>query len=339
MIPRAKQAGIALRVVAAVDRSGFVFEQRGLSRRRLEDFVAGKEAGRKIAGMPGGRAAGVAEAIAEIARHALSRPILVDVTAEDTAAVLRQWLASGHDLVLANKKPLAGPLEQARGLLDLARSRGRRILHETTVGAGLPIIDTLYKLVESNDRILRIVGCTSGTLGFLLGEIQKGRPFSGALQEAMKLGYTEPDPREDLSGMDVARKALILGRLVGFEGELDRIEVESLVPEALRGVTREEFLRRTGEMDRALEERSREAQAGGGFLRYVASITRRQVKVGLQAVPASSPFASLKGTDNQVAFTTVRYRRNPLVITGPGAGPDVTAAGVLNDILSLAGSA
>ena len=171
-----------------------------------------------------------------------------------------------------------------------------------------------------------------------MSEIGRGRKFSDSLRKAMEKGYTEPDPRDDLSGMDVARKALILGRLVGFGGELSDIALESLVPEPARKLPLAEFLARLDDFDEAWDRRSREARENGRVLRYVASVTKRRVEVGLRAVEASSPFAALNGTDNQVAFTTMRYQTNPLVITGPGAGPAVTAAGVLNDILALAAS-
>ncbi len=336
MIPRAKQDGVSLRVVGMIDRSGFVFQPGGFSPRRLADFATRKGAGKSLGTMEGGTKANASEAVREIARHALSHPILVDVTADDTVPALKLALGSGMDLVLANKRPLGGPLSDARGLLDLAAAQGRRILHETTVGAGLPIIDTFHKLVESGDRVLRIEGCTSGTLGYLLDHVSQGRPFSEALRKAMSLGYTEPDPREDLSGMDVARKALILARLIGFDGELKDIPVESLVPESLRSVSREEFLKRIGELDAAWAERGTLSADKGEVWRYVAKVARQRVAVTLARVTSASPFSALKGTDNQVVFTTTRYRENPLVITGPGAGPQVTAAGVLNDVLKLA---
>src|SRR6185295_18753138 len=157
-----------------------------------------------MATAPGGTASSDTNAsVRDIVRHALVNPILVDVTADDTVAPLRSALAAGLDVVLANKRPLGGPLSDARGLLDLAATQGRRLLHETTVGAGLPIIDTFHKLVESGDRILSIEGCTSGTLGYLLDQVSRGERFSVALQRAMQRGFTEPDPRDDLSGMDV----------------------------------------------------------------------------------------------------------------------------------------
>lgn len=336
MLPRAKQDGVALRIVGAIDRSGYVFDAAGLARRRLDALVRHKLGGHGLATAEGAHAASASEAVREIARHALSHPILVDVTADDTLPALKLALSSGMDLVMANKRPLGGPLADARSLLDLAATQGRRMLHETTVGAGLPIIDTFHKLAESGDRILKIEGCTSGTLGYLLDEVSGGKKFSDVLRRAMQLGYTEPDPREDLSGMDVARKALILGRLIGYRGELKDVPVDSLVPEQLRTVGLEEFLARVPELDAEWDARARAARERGQVLRYVARISRQRITVSLLAVGASSPFASLKGTDNQVAFTTVRYRENPLVITGPGAGPQVTAAGVVNDVLKLA---
>lgn len=328
---RGDVAGVNL--VAVIDRSGFVFDPRGLAPRRLAELALAKQAGRPLAELPGGRAASAAEALAWITGHALSRPVLVDVTAGETGAMLRVALAAGLDVALANKRPLAGPVADVDSLRLLARRTGRRIGHEATVGAGLPVIDTFHKLVESGDRVLRIDAASSGTLGFLLTEIEDGRPFSEALRRAMALGYTEPDPRDDLSGADVARKALILGRLLGFDGDMAQVPVESLVPEAFRDLPLPAFLERLEELDPLWERRRAAARARGGALRYLAAVTRRRIRVGLRVVSADSPFAGLRGPGNQFVFTTAHYRENPLVITGPGAGPTVTAAGVLNDIL------
>lgn len=334
MIPRASTAGAELRIVGVIDRSGAVFDAAGFSRRALGELVERKRATRRVA--PGTGRGSAADHLAAMTRHALAHPILVDVTADDTAPLLADALRAGMDVVMANKRPLGGPAPAAQALLALARDHGRQLLHETTVGAGLPIIDTFHKLVESGDQVRRIEGCTSGTLGFLLSGLQQGKAFSAVLGRAMELGYTEPDPRDDLSGLDVARKALILARLMGFTGELEDVEVESLVPTAVSRWGREEFLRRLPELDAAWRTRVEEAAARGLVLRYVASATPRRVRVGLQALPSTSPFAGLRGTDNQVVFTTRRYHENPLVIKGPGAGPAVTAAGVLNDILKAA---
>jgi bifunctional aspartokinase / homoserine dehydrogenase 1 len=338
LIGQVRRPALSLRVAAVIDRSGFVFDPQGLSSRRLATLAADKRKRRPLAEAPKGRTATAEEAIAHIASYALTRPVLVDVTADDTAPALETALTHGMDLVLANKRPLTGRHGVSDALWETASARGRRILHEATVGAGLPIIDTYHKLIESGDRVERIEGLLSGTLGFVLSEVSAGAPFSRAVRSAMSRGYTEPDPREDLSGMDVGRKALILARLLGYPGELRRSSVESLVPNWAKKLALPEFLERLEQLDAGWKRRVDAAAAEGTVLRYVATATPTKIAVGLRAVPASSPLAAIKGSDNQVVFTTARYKANPLVITGPGAGAEVTAAGVLNDILRLAGA-
>jgi aspartokinase/homoserine dehydrogenase 1 len=260
--------------------------------------------------------------------------VLVDVTAEETTDMLRSALAHGFDLVLANKKPLAGSADHYAGLLSAAAAAGRRIRYEATVGAGLPILDTFRKLVDSGDRVLSIEGCVSGTLGFVLSAVGAGRPFSEAVAEAMARGYTEPDPRDDLSGQDVARKGLILGRLLGYRAAPP--VPEDLVPPSLRRLPLAAFLDRLASLDDEWRRRVERAAAAGRVLRYVVRATPSSVRASLAAVPADSPVGALQGTRNLISFTTRRYRTEPLVITGPGAGPEVTAAGILNDIQYLA---
>ena len=241
LLNQVDRPALSLRVAAVIDRSGFIFDPEGITPRRLAGIAAAKRKGRHLADLPKGQAAQAAEAIAHIGSYALTRPVLVDVTADDTAAALEQALTHGMDLVLANKRPLADRRAVSDSLWQTARARGRRILHEATVGAGLPIIDTYHKLIESGDRVSRIEGLLSGTLGYVLSEVSAGVPFSKAVRAAMSRGYTEPDPRDDLSGIDVARKALILGRLLGYEGELRRSAVESLVPRWARALPLKEF--------------------------------------------------------------------------------------------------
>jgi bifunctional aspartokinase / homoserine dehydrogenase 1 len=326
-----------LRLVGVIDRAGYVFRPEGLSARDVAELSAAKARSRSLAQARRGVTARPRDAVTAIGRHALSRPILVDVTADDTANVLEDALGSGFDLVLANKRPLSAARAPAERLRRAVEEKGRRLRFEATVGAGLPILDTYRKLVESGDRVLSIDGCLSGTLGFLLAEIERGHAFSKSLRRAMERGYTEPDPREDLSGADVGRKALILARLLGFSGEPDEVAVESLVPAPYRRLPLPRFLERLEELDPAWAERAAGARRRSRTLRYVASVTRRRIRVGLVEVGPDSPFAGLRGSDNQVAFTTVRYRSNPLVIQGPGAGLAVTAAGIFNDVAELAG--
>jgi aspartokinase/homoserine dehydrogenase 1 len=338
MVGQVRRPALDLKVAGVIDRSGFVFDPQGLSPRRLATLAKEKRNGKRLADGARGRVATAAEAIQHIASYALTRPVLVDLTADETAPALEQALTHGMDLVLANKRPLAGRRAVSEALWQTARARGRRVLHEATVGAGLPIIDTYHKLIESGDRVERIEGLLSGTLGFVLSEVSAGTAFSRAVRAAMSRGYTEPDPREDLSGMDVGRKALILARLLGYPGELSRTAVESLVPKWARALPLADFVARLEELDAGWRRRVQHAAAGGTVLRYVATVTPSKISVGLRPVPASSPLASITGTDNQLVFTTARYKANPLVITGPGAGAEVTAAGVLNDILRLAGA-
>src|SRR5437868_7516745 len=331
MIAKVKQDSLTLRIVGLIDTSGLVFDARGLSPRRLAAPAAAKAKGTPLAKATGGRRASAAEAVGFVARHALANPVLVDLTADDTTDTLKTALGAGMHVVLANKRPVTADKRRYDALRSAAQAHGRRLLHEATVGAGLPIIDTYQKLVDSGDRVAKIEGCPSGTLGYLFGELGRGTRFSAALRGAIGRGYPEPDPREDLSGLDVARKALILGRLLGFPGELADSAVESLVPDGGDRLSRDEFLRRLEVYDAPGEERVAAAAARDGVLRYRAIVTPRRIRVGLVVVDASSPMAALHGTDNQFIFTTMRYKKNPLVITGPGAGPAVTAGGILND--------
>ena len=325
----------ALRIIGVLDRSGFMLEKRGFSLRALSDISAHKQRGGSLKTLPHAHSGAPTAAIEHIASHALTRPVLIDLSSGDTRETLLRAVAHGMDLVIANKIPLASDSASANALLHDARKRGRKVLHEATVGAGLPIIDTVEKLIASGDRILNIVACPSGTMGYLFSELGRGRKFSAALRNAMQLGYTEPDPREDLSGRDVARKGLILGRLIGYVGELTDVTIESLVPANLREVSLADFVEQLESLDQAWSERVRAVTSKGEVLRYCANITRASVKVGLVGVPVGSLLGSLSGTDNQFVFTTARYRDNPLVISGPGAGPAVTAAGVLNDLLRV----
>jgi homoserine dehydrogenase len=189
--------------------------------------------------------------------------------------------------------------------------------------------------VETGDRVLRIEGCVSGTLMFVVSAVSSGRRFSDAVREAVARGYAEPDPRDDLSGRDAARKGLILARLLGYRGPAPT--PDDLVPLALRTVGRDEFLERLAEHDEEWARRVERERQRGRVLRYIVSATPRSVSARLTAVPVSSPIGSLQGTRNLVAFTTRRYRTEPLVVSGPGAGAEVTAAGILNDIYSLSG--
>lgn len=332
----ARHKGRAMRIVGLIDRTGYIFQSRGLTSRQLGAAVLLKQQGGSLENAPLGKAGTALDAVNFMAAHALVRPVLVDVASGDTAPALASAVAHGMDLVLANKVPLAASMSGARKIMHEARASGRRVLHEATVGAGLPVIDTLQQLHASGDRVDSVDSSPSGTMGFLFSEMGRGRKFSDAVREAMSRGYTEPDPRDDLCGLDVARKGIILARMLGYTGEMADVSLESLVPTSLQDVTPAEFLEALPTLDAEWEERIADARARGEVLRYRARATRGGVKVGLVSVPLGSALASLDGTDNLFVFSTARYRNRPLVVSGPGAGVEVTAAGVLGDVLRLA---
>lgn len=323
------------RIVGVIDHTGYVFSPRGITPRSLAGLIVHKNHGGHLSGLSGGRKGTAEDAMAHMMSHALVRPIVVDVASGHTGAALELALRHGADLVLANKVPLAAPHADVKRLLHEARTRGRRILHEATVGAGLPVIDTLQQLHASGDRIDSVECSPSGTMGFLFSEMGRGRRFSEAVREARRRGYTEPDPRDDLSGLDVARKGLILARMLGYGGELADVELESLVPDSLQSGSADDFMASLAQVDEAWEARTNAARERGEVLRYRARATRRGVRVGLASVPGGHPLAALDGTDNLFIFSTARYRNRPLVVSGPGAGVEVTAAGVLGDVLRL----
>ncbi|KAL6499692.1 hypothetical protein OROGR_027602 [Orobanche gracilis] len=261
--------------------------------------------------------------------------VLVDCTASsETIALLSQAASLYCCVVLANKKPLTSSLES----YDKLVSRPRRIRHESTVGAGLPVISTINRMLSSGDPIFRVMGSLSGTLGYVMSQVEGGRPFSQVVIAAKSLGYTEPDPRDDLSGMDVARKALILARLLGHRVSLDRIKIESLYPVEMRPdvMPVEEFLSNgLPSIDKDFQKRVENAASNGKVLRYVCLIEESGCEVGIQEVPKDSALGRLKGSDNVLEIYSRCYHEQPLVIQGAGAGNDTTAAGVLADILDL----
>jgi bifunctional aspartokinase / homoserine dehydrogenase 1 len=205
------------------------------------------------------------------------------------------------------------------------------------VGAGLPIIVTLRDLRETGDEVKRIEGIFSGTLAYLFNVWDGSQPFSAVVRDAKARGFTEPDPRDDLSGMDVARKLVILGREMGLKLELGDVALEGLIPAPLATCPPDEFMDRLGELDAPMLARLQSAQKAGRVLRYVAALDAgtRKASVGLVELDRSHPFANINLTDNIVQFVTSRYHQNPLVVQGPGAGPAVTAGGVFADLLRV----
>ena len=207
---------------------------------------------------------------------------------------------------------------------------------ETTCGAGLPVIVTLNRLLASGDSVHRIAGALSGTLGYVMTGLQAGRSFSAVVREAHGLGYTEPDPRDDLGGVDVARKALILARGLGWQLGLEDVVVTGLYPPALNALEVDEFLDALAQLDEPLRQEVEAASRAGQVLRYAAVVAEGRCIVGPTRVGVDSPLGRLSGTDNLVEFHSQWYQPTPLVVQGRGAGADATAAGLLSDIIELA---
>jgi aspartokinase/homoserine dehydrogenase 1 len=268
----------------------------------------------------------------------LPHTVLIDCSASEAVARhYRDWLAAGIHIVTPNKKANSAELSYYQSLLEARRASGAHYLYEATVGAGLPVIQTLADLKQTGDRIRSIEGIFSGTLAYLFNVYDGRAPFSGIVRDAKRRGYTEPDPRDDLSGMDVARKLIILGREMGLKLEMRDVEVESLVPAGLEKGSIEDFLAALPAHDAAMQRRYAEAAARDHVLRYVGRVTAEgHATVGLVELERKHAFANIALTDNVVRYATDRYCNNPLIVQGPGAGPEVTAGGVFADLLRLA---
>jgi aspartokinase/homoserine dehydrogenase 1 len=267
----------------------------------------------------------------------LSNSIFVDCTSsEEVAGFYDRILSSNISIVTPNKKANSGSLERYKKLKSTTAKRGVKFLYETNVGAGLPVINTLNDLLISGDKALRIEAVLSGTLNFIFSSFAEGMQFSEVVKEAKERGFTEPDPRDDLNGMDVARKALILAREIGLDLELSDIEVENLVPEECRSEIKVgEFFERLASFSSDFDELRDHAQRKNEKLRYMAILEGGKAKVSLASVGASHPFYTLSGSDNIILLTTERYKERPMVIRGPGAGAEVTAAGVFADVIRI----
>jgi bifunctional aspartokinase / homoserine dehydrogenase 1 len=269
----------------------------------------------------------------------LPHAAIIDCTASDEVAHrYAGWLRQGIHVLTPNKKAFSGEQRYYDGLKASARAGSSHYFYETTVGAALPVLRTVRDLVDTGDRVHSIHGILSGTLAYLFNVYDGSVRFSEIVRRARESGYTEPDPRDDLSGMDVARKLTIIAREIGLPLTVGEFAVQNLVPEAVRDVPLEEFLERLSENDAAMDELFRSASADGRVLRYVArlDVDEGSAFVGLEQVEPSSALANINLTDNIVQFVTDRYRSNPLVVQGPGAGPAVTASGVFADLLRLA---
>ena len=313
-----------LKVIGVCNSSRSIWKQKGISYNNLEDELTHGEPTNWER---------IIDQLTEPHRHQL---IFVDCTGDE--AVARRYadlFRHGVHVVTPSKQAHTKEQSYYKELIEQARANHAHFLYETTAGAGLPVISTIKDLNETGDRIHKISGVLSGTLNFLFDNLEQGNRFSDIIKQAKRDGYSEPDPRDDLSGEDVARKFLILARTSGMKLERDQLEVESLSPEKLVDVSLDEFMDGISEYDQYWEERINEAVDNGNTLRYIGQLKDGKVSIGVKEVPSDSPLGQLKGTDNMVQIYSGRYSESPITIMGPGAGKEVTAAGILADILKI----
>jgi aspartokinase/homoserine dehydrogenase 1 len=277
---------------------------------------------------------------AHVNAASLPHAVIIDCTSSEKIAEKYEiWLREKIHIITPNKKANSGQQKRYQLLQDLKRQHNVQYLYETTVCAGLPVIQTLRDLIQTGDQIQKIEGVFSGTLSYLFNSFDGRKNFSEIVREARDQGFTEPDPRDDLSGMDVARKVIILAREMGLELNLDQVAVENLVPEALRDskINVEQFMAELPKYDNEMNEKLIQAQQQQQVLRYVGLIDPTMgTRVELKPFNLTHPFAGISGSDNILAFTSRRYLQQPLVVRGPGAGPEVTAGGIFADLLRLA---
>jgi homoserine dehydrogenase len=338
----ARDFGVTLTFRSFIDSSGGVAcdEEGGYSSTTIDRLIAARASGVKV--FQAAPEIGLTPRTAgEALDVALSQgpAIVIDCAAGTrTGALAAKAVERGAGAVFSNKAPLSLPANDsvAATLWSQAGARGL-MRYETTCGAGLPVISTLRALLDSGDRVISISGALSGTLGAIFADVAAGSAFSEAVRSAKERGYTEPDPRDDLSGLDVARKALILARTIAMSIDLDDIQVESLVPSELAAASVEDFMAGIPMADAEIAKRSSEAVSSGMTLKYVASIqSGESVTVGIRPVATGTVLGSLQGPENVITIRTERYDAYPLTVAGPGAGAAVTAAGVVADVLSLA---
>jgi aspartokinase/homoserine dehydrogenase 1 len=267
----------------------------------------------------------------------LSNAIFIDNTAnKKIASYYEEILDSSISISTPNKIATSSSYTQYQVLKQTAEKRGVQFMYETNVGAGLPVISTLNDLINSGDRIIKIEGILSGSLSFIFNSFKEGKTFSSIVKEAKALGYTEPDPREDLSGFDVRRKLIILSRETGLAMEPEHVSIQNILPKACSEATSiEALMQELEKADAQFEKMRKEAADKGGVLRMIAKLEEEKASIQLECVNESHPFYSLNGSDNMIVFTTERYKERPLVVRGPGAGAEVTAAGVFAEIIKI----
>jgi bifunctional aspartokinase / homoserine dehydrogenase 1 len=318
--------GFDVTVVGLANSSRFVIDPNGVNLARWKEALQAST----VHMQPESFAHGLAEL-------ELTNAALVDCTAGPSIVhTYPAFIDANFHIITPNKWANALPWRRYEALMAHLERRKKYFLFEANVGAGLPVVSTLRDLIASGDEVVRIEGILSGTLSYLFNSFDGRVPFSDLVRQAHRMGFTEPDPREDLSGMDVARKLLILARQIGLTMDLDEVRVDSLVPRPLaRGKFSDRLLSAFARYDDDMTKRFARADSRGNVLRYVGTLEHGRAQAGLKEFPRNHPVATAKGSDNVIAFTTKRYAATPLVVQGPGAGADVTAMGVFSDVLKL----
>lgn len=322
-----EKRSLEIKVVGLANTKKMIFDSDGID---LDNWKESLDQAEQVSDLP--------IFIAEMKNRNLTNSIFIDNTANETVASYYESILD-HSISIStpNKIATSSSFLQYQRLKTIANKRGVAFRYETNVGAGLPVISTLNDLIESGDQILGIQGVLSGSLSFIFNHFDGSRPFSEIVEEARERGYTEPDPRVDLSGKDVRRKILILAREAGLALEQDDVEIDPILPKAVQDADSvDDFFTQLAAHNDHFEQLRAEAEKANKALRVIASLNEAgQARIRLEAVETSSPFYFLSGSDNMIVFTSARYKDRPLVVRGPGAGAEVTAAGVFAEIISI----
>ena len=321
-----KYRGLRIRLVGVMNTKKMLIDEGGIDKEKWQSRLIDSE-----------KSADLEDFVSEIKALNLPNSVFVDCTAnKDIVHYYEPLFEASVSVVTPNKTANAAPYEEYARRHRLALKKGVKFLYETNVGAGLPVINTLQGLIASGDRFLKIEGVFSGTLSYIFNNFRKGVRFADIVREAKAKGYTEPDPREDLSGQDVARKILILAREIGLKLDWEDIKIHQLLPDNCQNApTVEAFFEEMEKSNDFFEQMAEAAESKGEKLRFVATLENGKINIGIKTVGPSHPLYPMEGADNVIAFTTKRYHDRPLVIKGPGAGAEVTASGVFADIVSI----